>query len=339
MDDEKKDISISDEEIKESTAVLKFRERWKLERTQKIKKWVLAFFLLCGFVIGMYFIFLSMGIDILDVFRSADNQQTQFVMGEGGLVLLGFIFILLFILESLTLGFIPGTTTLFITVIAPHIFQDPYTGEARLWITFTVVVVGIILSSIALYAFGRFVGRRILFWLFSKKELEHKLDWVARNGSKGVPWLFFIPFFPTDLLCIACGAAKMKFWQYMLIVLVFRPIEVLLLLSYTVIFPFILEQDFIIQVLVVNLVIINVFLLVIYHKALLNLFNRGINTFNFRKKYDDALAAAIAEEKARIEGERSSKDGVLQPNEIPSDPPVAPVKGGAEKITRNTSDG
>lgn len=298
---------ISDEEIHDSQSVLKFRERWKLQRATKIKRWLISLFVLASFVVGMYFIFIAMNIDLLDVFRAEENNRTTFTL-EGGMALVIFLFLLIFIFESIVIGFVPGTTTIFISIIAMQIFEN------RWYIVFPVVAVGIVISSIFLYFIGRYAGRKILFWLFKKEELEKRLDWIAKHGTKGVPWLFLIPFFPGDLICIACGASKMKFWHFFLVVIVFRPIEVLLLVMYRIIFDAIGSQEPVIQFLIINMIVINIVLLAIYHKVLLSFFNRSVERLNFKKKYEQALAKEVAIERERLEKERMEA-GLLTPEE------------------------
>ena len=197
------------------------------------------------------------------------------------------IFVCLYIVQSLFMNVIPFTTTAFITA-AFLLFGNTAQG---FWIAFTVCIIAILLSSVALYCLGRFGGRKLLFWLFGRKSLESKLDWIARNGQKGVPWLFLLPFMTTDLLCIVCGASKMKFWQYALIVAVFRPIEVLMIYSYRFIWAVIKSLEPYMILLIANVLIIDIVLLIIYHRAILKLFKKTFTP----KKY----AQEVAEEQEK----------------------------------------
>jgi len=216
-----------------------------------------------GFTAGMYFLFLRVfGLNVLD--RDAVGD---FDFEAEGLILVG-VFIGLYVFQSVTMNLIPGTTTFFISVLAYAFFG------ADIIVLFLVSCVAVLISSVILYFVGRFGGRRVLYWLFDKQTLDRRLDWFSQNGAKGVPWLFLVPLFPTDLLCLTCGAGKMKFWHFMLIVLVFRPIEVALLLSY----PFILQSDYVqsmpvwARVMAVNLIVVNMVLLVVYYKFILRIF-------------------------------------------------------------------
>jgi membrane protein DedA with SNARE-associated domain len=179
--------------------------------------------------------------------------------------------------------------------------------DTQLLIYFMITaIIAILLSVPLLYLLGRYGGRKLLFWLFDKEKLEKNLEWFANNGSKGVPWLFLIPFFPTDLLCVVCGAAKMRFWQFILIAVVFRPLEALLLIGYRIVGEEALSRLSTIELLlIINVIIIDIILLVIYHKALLGWFNR---TFT-RRRYQDDLAVARKVVMAALSDGKLNGDG------------------------------
>jgi len=201
------------------------------------------------------------------------------------------------------MNLLPGTTTLFVSGIAWTLFD----GANNFLITWVIVVIGTYISSVVLYLIGRYGGRKLLFWLFSREEIERRLDWFGRNGAKGVPWLFLIPLFPTDLMCITCGAAKMKFRQYLLIVLVFRPIEMLLLLLYPMIIGSDIVRDMEVwqRILVVNVIIINFFLLAIYHKKIVDMFNK---TFSRKYKEDELMRLLLEKEKILEEQKKAEQN-------------------------------
>lgn len=283
-------IEIEDEPKKEKAKKVKpeltpeeliERSKYRTELKKKIGKLSLVLVMLAGFTIGMYFIFRIFGFDVV---RGTVPDI------EGQMAALAFTFIGLYILQSLTLNLIPGTTTVFISGLA---FYGLF-NESFLY-TYLISVAAVLLASIALYFFGKYAGRRLLYWLFNREALDKRLNWFERNGTKGVPWLFLIPLFPTDLLCLTCGAAKMRFWQYMLIVVVFRPIEVAILLIYATLWSQIMDTATIFeQILLVNALIVNIVLLVIYHRALLNLFNKTFNPRKYNQEQKEAQAAATA---------------------------------------------
>jgi len=265
----------------------KFRKTWTTIRKQRTTKLIFSLTILVGITIAMYYIFRAFNIDVNPFLSDAEREAMREGMDwEATGFTLVLIFWGIYLLQSTFLNMIPGTTTVFITVIAGSMFPM----DNNFFITFGVAVGAVLLCAINLYVIGRFAGRRVLYWIFDKEKLDKKLDWFARNGTKGVPWLFLIPFFPTDMICLACGISKMKFWHFMLVVIIFRPVEVGLLLVYRLIFPLFAQLDPLYQIVLINMIIINIVLLVIYHKAILGLFNKA---FRFRR-YEQDLAAAKA---------------------------------------------
>jgi len=276
--------------------VLEFKQKWRLLGKMRVKRLAIMLVILSAVVVSMYFFFLHV-LDI-NIFAGltggASGRDTD--IGQIGVSLM-FIFIAIYILQALTLNLIPGTTTVFIAGFAYFaLFQEDFL------ITFMVASIALLITSQILYFYGRYAGRRVLFWTFGREKLEKKLDWVAKHGTKAVPWMFLIPFMPNDLLVITCGASKMKYWQFTLMTIVFKPIEAAVLLSYSVF----LTSDFLASlsaleiIIIVNLLVINTFLLVLYHRALLRLFNRTVaEPLTGRSSYRRGIAMARLAAKER----------------------------------------
>ena len=142
------------------------------------------------------------------------------------------MFIGMFLLQAMCLFMIPGNTTLFITA-AGLLFDD-------FWPMFISCVIGVWLAGIALFFFGRYGGRRIVYWAFDKEKVDEKLEWLSTKGAKMLPLFFLVPFMPNDMICMVCGISKLKFWKFLLIIIPFRVIEVLIILSYPHIISFFL---------------------------------------------------------------------------------------------------
>jgi len=291
MEEEKEKVEVEIEnEVKQEQSIrfLTILEKLKLARRSKIKKFVFVIFMLAAVTLAVFFTFQSFGFQFFGQDAGAPTMR-----GTIGVLIV--IFVVIYLVQSLTLNLIPGTTTFFITIMAVGLFRE----TLGVPLTFVISVSAVLLSSIPLYFLGRFGGRKLLFWLFGRAAVEKRLDWVARNGSKGLPWLFLIPFMTTDLLCVISGASKIKFWHYMLIVIVFRPVEVAMLVF---LWPLIGEGlgtiDPLVLFLLINLLIVNLFLLIIYHRALLNVFNK---TIKWRKLEDLAATQVAIMEAAELE--------------------------------------
>ena len=182
----------------------------------KLFKWIVTVVLLIGFSVGCYFAFDALGM--------LDKDSMQNMLNNKGFILAATLYISLFVVQSVFLSILPGNATIFIGV-GWFIFDS-------FWIAFTIVVIANFISSLALYAIGRWGGRKLLYWLFEKESITKKLDWIGENGAKVIPVLFLIPVMPNDLVCVASGAARMKFWVFLLIITIFRTLEILLLIVY-----------------------------------------------------------------------------------------------------------
>jgi len=247
-----------------------------------------------------YFVFRHFGLDVF-----SDEYEFDFAAQGFSLIM---IFLIIYFAQSLTLNLIPGTTTFFLVVVAYYgLFAENF------FLTLIVGWAAVLICALTLYTLGRFAGRKLLFWLFDEEKIDKRLAWFGKNGSQGVPWLFLIPFFPTDLLCLTCGIAKMRFWKFFLIVIVFRPMEVLIvLLMYGLLVPNIIANTTIYeQILLLNVLIVNIVLLAIYHKALFNMFRRTFSPKRYEQNQKElqaqAIELAIVEYKAVLEALEKQK--------------------------------
>ena len=97
-----------------------------------------------------------------------------------------------------------------------------------------------------------------------------------------MPAFFLVPFMPNDMLCMICGMSKLKFWQFLIIIIPFRVIEVLMILCYPFLVDFFISGQPIQNILVfINILIIDIVFIALYYKTLIRIFRRTI----LRKKY------------------------------------------------------
>ncbi|MCL2751650.1 MAG: VTT domain-containing protein [Firmicutes bacterium] len=236
-----------------------------LEKKARIWKFVTVFCVIAGFTAGCFFLFRSLG--LLD-----KNRLNQTIADKGIWVYV--IFICLFILQAVCLFMMPGNIAVFIGV--GWLLFDSF------WVALVMCVIGVWLASMLLFCLGRYAGRNVLYWLFNKEKLERSLEWVTQKGTTKLPALFLIPFMPNDLLCVACGASKLTFWAFLLIIIPCRAVETLLMLCYPYVGQFFITGRDIRDVLMFfNLVIVDIVLIVLYYRALVKLFRKTI----LRKKY------------------------------------------------------
>jgi uncharacterized membrane protein YdjX (TVP38/TMEM64 family) len=251
-----------------------------VDHKKKIIKFSILLVAVACFTLGCFFLFRHLGFLDKNSFKEMHGRI-------GGWIYV--VFVLLFILQAGCLFIIPGNTTLFVSI--------GYLVFENFWVVLFMCVIGVWLSALMLFCVGRFGGRRVLYWLFKKEDVDQKLDWVTHRGATALPALFIIPFMPNDMLCMVCGASKLKLWEFLLIVLPCRVIEVLLLLCYPMIVTFFTSgrdvQDVIIFV---NIVIIDVVLFILYYRAIIKLFRKAI----LRKKYVVVEKPYTVEEEVKI---------------------------------------
>ena len=110
-----------------------------------------------------------------------------------------FIYLLLHIFRGFVL--LPST---------PLIFAGVLLFPSNLFMVLMISLLGILVSSLLIYFFSDKLGFSIIF---SKKSSKIGLIKEKLNGKYGfmyiIGWAFF-PFVPTDLICYASGALKIK---------------------------------------------------------------------------------------------------------------------------------
>jgi len=267
-----------DEEIKPDTGEEVERKKlfnkeatklWFATHRFKILKFSIVLTIAAGFTLGCFFLFDALG------FFNRETMASN--MEEYGFWIYA-MFIALFVLQAVCLCLIPGNTTAFIT-LGFFLFDDHDYG---FFIVFALSVIGVWIGGIVLFWIGRFGGRKVIYWVFDKEKVDKYLNMLTRRGSFVLPGLFLIPMMPNDLMCMLCGTSKLKFWQFLLVIIPCRVLEVLMILTYPLIGQFFIEGRDIQDVLIfINIMIINVVLIFLYYRAVIKIFNKTV----LRKKY------------------------------------------------------
>ena len=278
---------------------------------QRIIKILVVLLVVAGITTAAFFIFRAMGLTTQKGFQDFLDD-----LGAWKYV----IFIIIFILQAVFLSFLPGNTTISVTA-AFFLFKQNFL------LTLGVCMVAFWIASIILYLLGRYGGRKLLHWMFGRKAIDGKLEWISRQGTKVVPWLYLFPFMTGDLLCIICGSSKMNFWQYLLIIIVFRTVECALIISYSVFFPILFKTLQLYEILIIaNLVIIDIVLLAIYHKTILKLFRKTFAPKKYAKQ-----CAEEQERKGFLRAFRWRRRSAIQSEPQPPQPPEIPEAENTEK--------
>ena len=127
------------------------------------------------------------------------------------------VFVLLQVLVTTLLCFVPTTSMTFI-IVSIILFGA--------WKGFLISLAGVILSSMAMFLIGRFGGEKIAVKMVGEETLKKAQDLIAVKSKIYLPIMFLFPFFPDDALCMVAGITKMRWWEFLLIVVCCRTVGV-----------------------------------------------------------------------------------------------------------------
>lgn len=175
----------------------------------KIIKISVALLVIAGISVGLYFLFNALG--ITDVNKLQEIIQS---CGAWGWV----IFLLLQIITTTLLCFVPATSMVFITVGVILFGAN--------WKTFLLCFGGVLISSICMYAIGRFGGNKLVEKIMGKEDTEKATKLMKEKGTIYFPAMMIFPAFPDDALCGVAGISKMNIWFYLCSIIFGRGIGV-----------------------------------------------------------------------------------------------------------------
>jgi len=179
---------------------------------QQCVRWVLSISVLLAIVSICYYIVLKF--DLISKFDSAEKVQA-FLSKYGAYA--GIIFIAVQFLQ-VTIIPLPAAIT---TLAGVALFG--------FWPTFFYSVIGTMIGSMLAFYLGRKFGVKLIIWLFGKNSYDKYVKFTQGKDKIVLTLMFFFPFFPDDLLCIVAGITDMKYWQFFIIMLITRPLNILIL--------------------------------------------------------------------------------------------------------------
>ncbi|MDE6275718.1 MAG: TVP38/TMEM64 family protein [Clostridia bacterium] len=97
------------------------------------------------------------------------------------------------------------------------------------WPTFFYSVIGMMIGSMLAFYLGRKFGVKLIIWLFGKNAYNKYVKFTQGKDKVVLTLMFLFPFFPDDLLCIVAGITDMKYWQFFVIMLITRPLNILIM--------------------------------------------------------------------------------------------------------------
>lgn len=193
--------------------------------------------------IGVYFLFKELGVTDINSLRAIIEK-----CGVWGWL----VFVLIQIVVTTFLCFIPATSATFIAV-GVALF-----GSLK---AFLLCGVSVFISSIIMFLMGRFAGKKVAIKLVGEDSLKKAQDLIDVKSKIALPLMFMFPIFPDDALCMVAGMTKMKFSYFSIITLIFRNIGIatICFLGSDFMLQFFSQLKLIEWILLINLVIFDIY--------------------------------------------------------------------------------
>lgn len=141
-----------------------------------------------------------------------------------------FLFVLLQIVCTTVLCFLPGTTMMFI-VLGQTLFPDPIKA-------FLIVFAGVVVSSTAMYLTGRFGGYKLCVKMLGQEDCDRSTELLRNKGTVFFPLMMLFPLFPDDALVMISGTLKMKLSWFFPSIIVGRGVGIATIIFGLSIVPF-----------------------------------------------------------------------------------------------------
>ena len=257
------------------TIELSLKNNKIMKKTKKQKSLKILFVVTVLFVLMtvVYFVFRALGLDLIaNIFGEADNSRFEAFFYDFGIWVIA-IFLVIYLLQAIFLCAMPGNTIVFL-LLGMTIFMS---AGINFFVAIFYLIICVWITAIILFYLGRFGGKRLLYWMFGQELVDKHLQTMSDKGTKIAPLLMVIPLMPNDLVCLLCGMSKMKMRHFLLIVIFARSLEVVVIWLYPwAVYFFTSEQSPQMIIVVINLMVINMFLIYHYYKWFLKLINKHI---------------------------------------------------------------
>ncbi|MBE5742696.1 MAG: TVP38/TMEM64 family protein [Clostridiales bacterium] len=174
------------------------------ENKKIIKRLVLSAFIIVA-VIGIIYLILR----LLGLTKLTEQQIQDYVESTGAVAPLVFIAVSFL---QVTFVPIPGAITI---VAGNYLFGT--------WLSFLYSYIGMLLGAMFAFFLGKKIGRPFANWIVGSKE---KVDeWLKRlKGKQNVVlfFMFFLPFFPDDILCTVAGLLPITYGGFLVMQVITR---------------------------------------------------------------------------------------------------------------------
>lgn len=124
------------------------------------------------------------------------------------------VFFVVQVLVTVLLTFMPLGSMLFI-VLGIALFGST-------WQTFLLVFGGVVTSSLIMDIIGRFGGSRLITKILGQDDYGKALHLLTTKKYTYLPFMYLLPMFPDDALCMVAGMTKINFWYHLTVILLCR---------------------------------------------------------------------------------------------------------------------
>ena len=154
---------------------------------------------------------------ILDEFLTAQDGKE---LGEKLQRRFGnYVYIAVIVVEFLQVTFVPLPSSL-VTGAAYYVCgQNP-------WLAIIFSCIGLWLGSFFAFFLGRTFGIKLVKWIAGEKMLLKYNDLIKGKDKIMLIYMFILPVFPDDVLCMIAGLTTMSYVGFILVQLVSRPLNV-----------------------------------------------------------------------------------------------------------------
>jgi uncharacterized membrane protein YdjX (TVP38/TMEM64 family) len=152
-------------------------------------------------------------------FENGEVQLNQALFDSFKTTWYGCVFVILLqVLITSLLSFVPGTSMAFIMLVQALYANPP--------LAFFVSFTGVMLSSLMMYLIGRFGGYNLCKKLLGEEDCEKASDLLNNKGTIFFPVMMLFPMFPDDALVMVAGTLKMSLKWFIPSIVVGRGIGV-----------------------------------------------------------------------------------------------------------------
>lgn len=94
----------------------------------------------------------------------------------------------------------------------------------------TILVCGfsVVLGSCIAFLIGKKWGVKAIYKLIGEKKYNAYKNVLDKHSKLYLSLMFIFPFFPDDLLCILAGTTNMKFYEFLIISVLTRPVSIII---------------------------------------------------------------------------------------------------------------